>query len=58
MTKKITVSPGEPAPKSGQYRPAQGGPEVTVPKGHTMPPSAEPDSPWVLVDPTKNKSGQ
>ena len=55
---KVAVNPGEPAPKSGQYRPEKGGPEVTVPKGHTMPPSARPNSPWVLVDPSKNKSGR
>lgn len=54
----VAVNPGEPAPKSGQYRPEKGGPEVTVPKGHTMPPSARPNSPWVLVDPSKNKSGR
>ena len=41
------LRPGEAAPKSGQYEevgPRGGGTghEVTVPKGHTMPPTTEP----------------
>jgi hypothetical protein len=55
------LKPGSPAPKSGQYQqigPKGGkGPEVTVPKGHTMPPTGKSGSTYVLVDPTKNKSG-
>ncbi|MBW4889593.1 hypothetical protein KXQ82_07695 [Mucilaginibacter sp. HMF5004] len=53
---------GQPAPKSGQYE--EKGPrggfikEVTVPKGHLMPPTAKPNSSFVLVDATKNKSGR
>jgi len=52
------VKPGTPAPSSGQYRPVGGGPEVTVPKGHRLPPSPRPGKSWVNVDPTKNKSGR
>ncbi|BAK37958.1 hypothetical protein MLP_49440 [Microlunatus phosphovorus NM-1] len=50
--------PGTPAPTSGQYRPVGGGPEVTVPKGHRLPPGPRPGVTWVNVDPTKNKSGR
>lgn len=53
---------GQPAPKSGQYE--EKGPrcgfikEVTVPKDHPLPPTVKPNSSFVLVDPTKNKSGR
>lgn len=57
MARKAT-SPGKPAPTSGQYRPVGGGNEVTVPKGHRLPPSPKPGQKWVNVDPTKNKSGR
>lgn len=40
MARKAT-SPGKPAPTSGQYRPVGGGNEVTVPKGHRLPPLAQ-----------------
>ncbi len=53
-----SVKPGQPAPASGQYRPKTGGAEITLPKGHIAPPSPRPKTPWVMVDPTKNKSGQ
>ena len=57
------IHPGESAPKSGQYEevgPRGGltGHEVTVPKGHTMPPTTESGHEYELVDPTKNKSGK
>ncbi len=48
------VTPGKPAPKSGQYRPEKGGPERAIPKGHTAPPTPK-GGDWVLVDPTKTK---
>ena len=55
------LKPGTPAPKSGQYRevgPRGGeGKEVTVPKGHNLPPTPKPGMTYKLVDPTKNKSG-
>ncbi len=56
------IKPGQPAPKSGQYQeigPKGGkGPEVTVPKGTTMPPTTGPGKSYTLVDPTNNKSGK
>jgi hypothetical protein len=59
LAKKPTpVNPGKKAPASGQYRPVGGGNEVTVPKGHVMPPSRKPGKSWVMVDPSKNKSGR
>jgi len=57
MTAKA-VKPGTPAPTSGQYRPKGGGNEVTVPKGHRLPPPPRKGETWVNVDPTKNKSGR
>lgn len=58
MAKKpVIVNPGTPAPTSGQYKPTKGGPEVTVPKGHRIPPTPK-GGPSKLVDPTKNKSGK
>ncbi len=47
MTKKPILKPGTEAPKSGQYEQVgpRGGPtgkEVTMPKGHTLPPTDEP----------------
>ncbi len=50
------------APKSGLY--AVIGPrggyitEVTVPKGHQLPPTPTPNSSFKLVDPADNKSGR
>lgn len=52
------LKPGTPAPTSGQYRPKGGGDEVTVPKGHRLPPGPRKGTGWVNVDPTKNKSGR
>lgn len=53
---------GMTAPKSGLY--AVIGPrggyitEVTVPKGHQLPPTPTPNSSFKLVDPADNKSGR
>ncbi len=62
MPKSSGLKPGQTAPKSGQYEtvgPRGGkGPEVTVPKGHVMPPTTTPGSTYKLVDPSKNKSGR
>lgn len=56
------LKPGTPAPASGQYRQVgqRGGrgPEVTVPKGHTLPPTQQPGQTYSLVDRTKNDSGK
>lgn len=53
-----TGKPGQPAPSSGQYRPKGGGNEVTMPKGHRLPPTPKRGQTWVNVDPTKNQSGR
>jgi hypothetical protein len=64
MAKKpASVRPGEAAPKSGQYeevgpRGGRKGNEVTMPKGHTMPPTSKPGNSYKLADPSKNKSGK
>ena len=54
--------PGDTAPRSGQYLtigPRGGkGREITAPKGITLPPTPLPGSSYILVDPTKNKSGR
>ena len=55
--------PGQDAPKSGQYEevgPRGGGTghEVTMPKGHSFPPTSKPGNGYELVDPTKNDSGK
>ncbi len=56
------LKPGQTAPKSGQYQevgPKGGkGPEITLPKGHTVPPGGQKGSTFKLVDKTKNKSGK
>ncbi len=57
------LKPGQNSPKSGQYqevgpRGGQPGREVTVPKGRPLPPTTEPNRQYVLVDPSKNKSGK
>lgn len=59
---KKPIKPGQPAPASGQYKvvgPKGGGHgEVTAVKDKTMPPTPKPNQGYVLVDPTKNKSGK
>lgn len=57
MTRK-GHNPGTKAPSSGQYRPAGGGAEITMPKGHVLPPGPRKGISWVNVDPSKNKSGR
>ena len=56
------LRPGDTARRSGQYRevgPRGGkGREVTMPAGHTLPPTTAPKRTYKLVDPTKNKSGK
>lgn len=53
--------PGGTAKQSGQY--GEYGPrggfvkEITISKGKTFPPTAKPGSSFIIVDPTKNKSG-
>lgn len=52
------LKPGTVAPTSGQWAPAGGGAEVTVPKGHRLPPGPRKGISWVNVDPSKNQSGR
>ena len=55
--KKSAQQPGTRASTSGKYQQESGGSEVTVPKGHRLPPGRRKGEQWVNVDPTKNKSG-
>jgi hypothetical protein len=56
------LKPGTPAPASGEYErrgPRGGaGPEVTVPKGHQLPPGPGKGYTFDLVRPAKNDSGK
>ena len=57
------IRPGTTAPASGLYRevgPRGGNPgrEVTVPQGHSMPPTTGPGRQYVLDEPADNKSGK
>jgi hypothetical protein len=53
MTKKLT--PGTPAPASGQYRNRALGTEVTGVQGKPLPPTPKPGQGYDLVDKTKHK---
>ena len=61
MSKK-GLTPGTPAPKSGQYQqigPKGGeGKEVTAVMGKPLPPTDVKGTTYKLVDPTDNKSGR
>lgn len=59
----MAIKPGQTAKKSGQYeiigpRGGHTGKEITLPKGHTAPPTPKPGQSYNLVDPTNNKSGK
>jgi hypothetical protein len=56
MGKRLT--PGTPAPISGQYKNPVTGNEVTGVRGHPLPPTPKPNQGYVLVDATKHKSGR
>lgn len=63
MASNEILKPGHDAPKSGQYvevgpRGGSQGNEVTMPKGHTLPPTSKPGNGYKLVDASKNKSGR
>lgn len=63
MANKKPLRPGQDAPKSGQYvevgpRGGSKGNEVTMLKGHNLPPTSKPGNGYKLVDPSKNKSGK
>lgn len=55
--------PGTTADRSGQYeivgpRGGRTGQERTVTRGEPLPPTPKPGQGYVIVDPTKNKSGK
>lgn len=56
---KQLLKPGQPTPKSGQYKvigPKGGkGSEITSTKGNPLPPTQVPNSTYKLVDATKHK---
>ena len=59
MAKK-PLTPGTPAPRSGQYQQigprggTQGRPEVTWVRHKPLPPTPKPGMGYILVDPTKH----
>jgi hypothetical protein len=53
MAKKLT--PGTPAPISGQYKNPSTGNEVTGVKGKPLPPTPNPGQGYILVDKTKHQ---
>lgn len=57
MTNK-TFKPGQTAPASAQYKVGSTSKEITVPKGHTFPPSQKAGTTYSIADRTNNKSGR
>lgn len=60
---KQPMKPGQPVTRPGQYeevgpRGGKTGHEVTMPGGHTLPPTSKPGNGYVLVDPSKNDAGR
>ncbi len=55
MPKQSTISPGTPAPRSGQYLNTTTKREVTVVQKEPLPPTPGPGQKYKLVDPTKHK---
>ena len=51
---KTSVKPGQPVPKSGQYK-TPGREETTLVKGKPAPPTPAKGQKHTLVDPTKHK---
>ncbi len=62
MAKISNLPPGATAPRSGEYTtvgPRGGrGAEVTVPRGHTLPPTPKPNSSYTLTRPANNGAGR
>lgn len=52
---KNFVKTGQKAPVSGQYRIIGAKTEVTLVKGHTVPPTSDGKTKFTLVDKTKHK---
>jgi hypothetical protein len=60
---KETYKPGQPAPLSGQYeivgpRGGRTGSERTVVRREPLPPTPKPGQGYIVVDPTRNRSGR
>lgn len=53
--KSKPLTPGTPAPKSGQYKNLKTGNEVTVVKGEPLPPTPKAGQGYSLADATKHK---
>jgi hypothetical protein len=51
---KPKLSPGTPAPKSGQYLNPKTNTEITGVAGKPLPPTPGKDQGYILVDPTKH----
>lgn len=52
-----TVTTGQKAPVSGQYKPAGSTTEVTLVEGKRVPPTPSGATKFTLVDQTKHKGG-
>jgi hypothetical protein len=55
MAKTSKLTPGTPAPKSGQYRNNSTGNEVTATRKEPLPPTPKRGQTYTLIDPTKHK---
>ena len=55
---KGKLSPGTPAPRSGQYINPTTRTEVTATRGNPLPPTPKPGQGYKLVDPTKHKGSK
>lgn len=55
MSKRATLPPGTPAPRSGQYQNTTTRREVTVTRREPLPPTPSAGQRYKLVDPTKHK---
>lgn len=55
---KGKLSPGTPAPRSGQYVNPTTRTEVTATRGNPLPPTPKPGQGYTLVDPTKHKTSR
>jgi hypothetical protein len=59
MAKKTSgLTPGTPAPISGQYRNTTTKTEVTATRGEPLPPTQRSGQTYTLVDSTKHKGGR
>jgi hypothetical protein len=55
---KSKLTPGTPAPRSGQYLNTTTRTEVTGTRGNPLPPTPKPGQGYTLVDPTKHKASR